>query len=449
MVSEANWVDERFPAMRSWDYRRLFVNGFFTTGSRWAQVLARGWLVHELSDHSSTAVGLVTFASFLPFILVGPIAGVMADRIDRRRLLIWATLFGLASALALTAIVVADVVEVWHVVVLAFLSGAAQSATVPARQALVANSVPKEQLLNAMALAGISQHGSRVIGPLFGGALLATLGAGSVFGLSAVLLSIGLIEVLRLRYRMPVAEVSESASAKFSLTSAVGTVSSGLVEAGRYVRRDRRLLTIIGLVGAHCSLTMAFDSMMPRLAEDVGGGSTLYSAVLIGLGVGAIAGTLTVSQLHAERAKGVSLAVFGIGSGLAMVVLGTATVPAMVVVGAVIAGSMQASYMTVSASLIQEIVADELRGRVMSLYIMIAAGHMAFINLGFGRAADSIDVRYLLVGPGLLWVAIFLVAMLSLVEVRSLVRRGRFVSMGTIAATPAPISAAGGGGGGS
>ncbi|MBT5774485.1 MAG: MFS transporter [Dehalococcoidia bacterium] len=453
MVSEANWVDERFPAMRSWDYRRLFVNGFFTTGSRWAQVLARGWLVHELSDGSSTAVGLVTFASFLPFIFVGPVAGVMADRIDRRRLLIWATLFGIVSAVALTAIVVADVVEVWHVVVLAFLSGAAQSATVPARQALVANVVPKTQLMNAVALAGISQHGSRVIGPLFGGALLATLGAGSVFGLSAVLLSIGLIEVLRMRYRLAdeqgatAANTSDAAPATWSVLEAVGSVRAGLVEAARYVRQDRRLMTIIGLVGMHCSFTMAFDSMMPRLAEEVGGREGLYSAVLVGLGVGAIAGTLVVSQLHAERAKGVSLAVFALGSGLAMIVLGTAVVPAMVVFGAILAGSMQASYMTVSAALIQEIVPDELRGRVMSLYIMIAAGHMAFVNLGFGWAADSINVRYLLVGPGVLWAAIFIVAMASLVEVRSLVRRGRFVSMGPVAVEPVPVAVAAGGGG--
>jgi MFS family permease len=451
MATELAWVDERFPAMRSWDYRRLFVNGFFTTGSRWALVLARGWLVHELSGGSSTAVGLVTFASFLPFILVGPVAGVMADWIDRRRLLIWATLFGLASAVALAVLTVTDVVQVWHVVALAFLSGTAQAATVPARQSLVANVVPKEHLMNAVAMAEISQHGSRVIGPLFGLPLLATLGAGSVCVLSVVLLSIGLVEVLRMRYRMEdkpdLSAVAQASPVKFSIVSVVAVVSSGLVEAGRYVRRDRRLLTMIGLVGAHCSFTMAFDSMMPRLAEDIGGGSTLYSAVLIGLGVGAIAGTLVVSQLHADRTRGVALTIFALGSGLAMVVLGTARVPEMVVFGAVLAGSMQASYMTVSASLIQEVVADELRGRVMSLYIMIAAGHMAFVNLGFGRAADSIDVRYLLVGPGLLWVGTFLVAMVSLVEVRSLVRHGRFVSMGTAAATPSPVSTTGGGGG--
>lgn len=90
---EPRWF-ARFPAMASSDFRRLFVNGFYTTGSRWAQVLARGWLVHELTDGSSGAVGWVTFASFIPFVIVGPFAGAIADRFDRRKLLIGATLFG-------------------------------------------------------------------------------------------------------------------------------------------------------------------------------------------------------------------------------------------------------------------------------------------------------------------------------------------------------------------
>ncbi|MGI9616769.1 MAG: MFS transporter, partial [Acidimicrobiales bacterium] len=173
---EANTWSDRFPAMASWDFRRLFVNSFLTTGSRWAQVLARGWLVHDLSGGSTTAVGLVTFASFIPFVVVGPFAGAVADRFDRRRLLIGATLFGVVGAVLLTLITVAGVAEVWHIGVLAFATGAAQASTVPTRQALIANVVKPEHLLNAVALAGISQHGSRVVGPLFGAAFLSTLG---------------------------------------------------------------------------------------------------------------------------------------------------------------------------------------------------------------------------------------------------------------------------------
>ena len=430
---------ERFPAMTSWDFRRLFVNSFFTTGSRWAQVLARGWLVHELSDGSTTAVGLTTFASFIPFVVVGPFAGAVADRFDRRRLLIAATAFGVVGAALLAIITIAEVVEVWHVVALAFATGAAQAATVPTRQALIANVVPPEHLLNAVALAGISQHGSRVIGPLFGAAFLATLGAGSVFVLSTALLTLGLLEAVRIRYRRPPDDTSADEAP--SLLEGARRLGRDLRDAGRYVGDDRRLVVVIGLVGAHCSLTMAFDAMMPTLAEKVGGSSTLYSSILVGLGAGAITGTLGVSQLRRDRTRGAAFALVGFGSGLAMVVMGLATTPLVVVIGAALAGLTQASYMTMSAALVQNIVSDDYRGRVMSLYIMIAAGHMALLNLGFGRTAEIIDVRLLLIGPGLAWIVVLIGALGTLPEVRSLVRRGRFATMATAVATARPTAA--------
>ncbi len=116
----------------------------------------------------------------------------------------------------------------------------------------------------------------------------------------------------------------------------------------------------------------------------------------------------------------------GLGSGLAMIILGTAHSRFAVIVGAALAGLTQASYMTLSASLIQKVVDDAYRGRVMSLYIMIAAGHMALMNLGFGRVAETIDVRVLLVGPGIAWTVFFAIAGLALPEVRSVVARGQF-----------------------
>ena len=421
MGNTAAGLAQRFPAMLSYDFRRLFANGFFTTGSRWAQVLARGWLVHDLTGGSTTAVGWVTFASFIPFVVVGPVVGTLADRFDRRRLLIAATLFGVVGAVLLAVITITEVVQVWHVGLLAFATGSAQAASVPTRQALIANAVPSEHLLNAVALGGISQHGSRVIGPLFGAAFLTRYGTGSVFVLSAVLLSIGLIDVLRMRYRSPVRD-----TAAVGLTAAVRRVGTDLTAAGRYVRTDVRLLTIIGLVGVHCSFTMAFDALMPTLSEKVGGSSALYSSILIGLGTGALIGTLGVSQLRNERFRGTVFAAVGLMSGVAMVVLGTATTRFAVILGAALAGFSQASYMTMSAALIQRVVTDDFRGRVMSLYIMIAAGHMAMMNLGFGRVAESIDVRVLLVGPGIAWTIIFAVAGLTLTEARNVVRHGTF-----------------------
>lgn len=410
--------------MKSTDFRRIFANSFYSTGSRWAQVLARGWLVHDLSGGSSGAVGWVTFASFIPFVIVGPFAGAIADRFDRRRLLIMATIFGIAGAAVLAAITLSGVVQVWHVGLLALATGSAQATTVPARQSLIANVVPKEDLLNAIALGGISKHGSRVIGPLFGAAFLNTLGAGSVFVFSTVLMSVALIEAMRISYRSPAAEVAPVDLAAFAATGR--KLLGDLASAGRYVGADRRLLTIMLLVGGHCSFTMAFDSMMPTLAEKVGGESTLYSAILVGLGLGAIIGTLGVSQIRRDVWRGRAFVATGFGSGVAMIVLGGAATPVLVVVGAVLAGLTQASYMTLSATLIQTTVTDDYRGRVMSLYIMIAAGHMAILNLGYGRTAETIDVRPLLIGPGILWMVLFALAIASMSEARSVAVSGRF-----------------------
>ncbi|MFQ5382146.1 MAG: MFS transporter [Dehalococcoidia bacterium] len=433
MAGIARVIDERFPALRSRDYLHLFVNGFFTTGARWTQVLGQGWLVHDLTD-SATAVGAVTFASFIPFVVVGPIAGAMADRIDRLKLLVGATVAGVIVSALLTAVTLSGSVQAWHILVLAWFSGAALATSVPPRQALIANSVPEEQLLNAVAVSGIAQHGSRVVGPLFGAALLATLGAGSVFALSTGLLLVGLIELSRVGIR---ADHATTPAGRNPVAFALRSVGTDLRRALSYVVHDGRVATVIGLVGFHCGLTMAFDSMMPSLATRVGGGRDLYSSIIVGLGLGAIVGTLTVSLLRSPAAEARALTVSAVGSGLAIMSLGLAPASGAVIAAAVFAGATQATYMALSATLIQRVVPDTLRARVMSLYILIAAGHMAIVNLGFGRAADFYDVRSLLIVPGVVWILLFLGASVLLPQLRSLVRRGEFLPRAAVLPLPA------------
>ncbi|MEX2372884.1 MAG: MFS transporter, partial [Dehalococcoidia bacterium] len=221
-------------------------------------------------------------------------------------------------------------------------------------------------------------------------------------------------------------------------------VTDGLVkdvrEGWEYTFSDRRLALVIVLVIFHCGLTMAFDSMMPALAEGVGGGERTFSAILIGLGFGAVVGTITISKLPSEAMQGRALLVAGLGSGVAMLVLGMATVPALVVFGALLAGGTQAAYMSLSQVLVLGITPDRMRGRVMATFIMVAAGHMAFVNLGFGATADIVGVRPLLIVPAIAWTAIFATALFALPELRLLVRTGRFLER----ATPAPAAAAGG-----
>jgi MFS family permease len=352
--------------------------------------------------------------------LAGPIGGALADRADRRRIAMAADAAGIVIALALAAITLADLVQPWHVLAFAAAGGLARAFGTPAEQAIIPNVVPHEHLLNAIALSGITRHGSRIIGPLLGGALLATVGAGYVFVLSAIFLAFALQQLARLQYR------SEPRPPGSEPAFAIGPVLRDIGKGMSYVRREPRVLVMLVLVGFHCGATMAFDSMMPTLATAVGGSSVTYSGIIVGIGAGAIIGTLTVSMLPSEQAMGRSFLVVGVGSGLAMLVLGFATTPIMAITGGVLAGGTQASYMAMSATFVQRITPDAFRGRVMSIYVMLAAGHMAFVNFGFGWLSDEIGVRELLIVPGMLWIAGFVAASFLLPEVRSIVRSGEF-----------------------
>ena len=418
----------RMSALRSSDYRFLFYNTVLAAAARWGLMLARGWLVFELTD-STGAVGIVTFAGMAPFLFLGPLGGAMADRFARRRMAIASAVLGVAFSAILGLLVVTDVVATWHVVILAILQGTSMAMVAPAQEALMPNLVDRQHLLNAVALSGLARHGSRIAGPLAGGIVLATLGAGAAFFLSAGLLFLAVVQLTRIRWRPE----KRAQSTRAPLRGLGPDVAEGI----RYSWQDRRVRLILMLLGAHCGLTMAFDALMPRLATDVGGGSTTFTAILVGVGVGAFAGTLALSLVRDEETRGRAYAVTGLASGMAMIVLGLAQTPVVAVIGAGLAGASQATYMAISATLIQTIIPDHLRGRVMSLYLMLAAGHMAFMNLGFGFFADATGVRVLLVAPGVIWVAVFLLATLTRTDLRYLLRRGVFVPVDG-AAVPAP-----------
>ena len=413
------YVTERHPSLLYADFRRVFWNAFFASASFWTMLLARGWLVYELTGQGLW-VGAVTFAGMIQMTVFGPIGGALADRADRRLMAIIADAVGIVAAVALAAITFAGFVEAWHVLVFAIIGGMARAFGTPAEQAIIPNVVPQEHLLNAVALSGITRHGSRIAGPLLGGALLTTFGPGAVFILSGAFLALALQQLVRLEYRSPARPTgAESAFA-------IGGVYRDIIEGVRYIERDPRVMVMLVLVGFHCGATMAFDSMMPTLATLVGGAEETYSGIIVGIGVGSIIGTLIVSMLRSDAAMGRMFFIIGVGSGLAMFVIGFASTPYLAITGGVLAGATQASYMAMSATFVQRITPDEFRGRVMSLYVVLAAGHMAFLNFGFGWLSDGIGVRLLTIVPGAIWTVGFVAAAMLLPEVRALVTTGNF-----------------------
>ncbi len=411
----------RLPAFQYPDYRLLFINSFFAAASNWAMILGRGWLVYELTD-SAAAVGLVTFAGMASFLLA-PIAGAVADRVDRKRMAMTGSAVSALSAAILGAVVLADTVAVWHIVLLALVGGAGRAISMPAENAMIPNLVPAEHLLNAIAFSSISVHGSRIAGPLVGGVLLEFVGAGAVFLLSAVLSLSGIVALSRISQAL---RPLEARAERLSLAALVRRTGTDMREGVRYIESDRRVVLVLALVTTHCALTMAFDSMMPTLSTQLGGANRTYTAILVGIGAGAIMGTFAVSLVRTSRVQGAALAIAGGGSGLALLVLGFAPTATVGVLGAALAGATQATFMALSSTLVQQIVPDAVRGRVMSVYIMLAAGHMAFLNFGFGWLADSTGVRVLLIAPGLVWTALFAAAIVGLPDVRHMLRTGGF-----------------------
>jgi MFS family permease len=400
-----------FPSLDSRQFRLLFASGFLSTTSHWAMFLARGWLAHELTG-SALAVGAVTMAAWLPAVFIGPFAGVAADRLDRRRMVIGSMALAAASAFVLAAIELGGYMTIWYLALLAVVSGTAQSIGQPARSSLVANSVRREDLLNAVSLTSLSGFGSRIVGPLLGLPLLLTVGAGGIF-LAATFVSIG-----GLLFLLPVQPQRVAGATATGWRSAI----DDLRDAVAYIEADRRLAAVIVLVTLHCGLTMAFDSMMPTLATMVGGAGALYSSIIVGIGVGSVLGILGVSTIRSTDRQGTAFVVAGVGSGLSMVLLGLATTPVGVVLAAGVTGATQATYMALTATIIQQTVSDEMRGRVLAVYLSLATVHMAFLNFGFGWAADGIGVRVLLIVPGLIWTALFALAFARFDTIRSLGR---------------------------
>lgn len=406
-----NRIQQRLPATRHSDFRALWLGGACSNTSLWTLLLANAWIVYKLSD-SSFWVGVSTFASMSPF-LVAPIGGMIADRVERRVLVQVTRLATLTVALILFALAITNVIAVWMVVAFALVQGIIRSVELPGDQALLANVVPKEDLGNAVALTSTTQHGSRAAGPLFAGPFLATVGVEGAYAVSAVFVLFSFLSVRRV-----------SISSRGGVVR-LSDVAENLREGLSYIRHTPPVLALFVLVFFHCSLTMSFDSMLPGFAEtELHSPSGGFTVMTFGVGVGALVGTFVLAIVTGIR-RGPLLLATALVSGLAPVLMGLSMQLFSAAISATIMGASQAMFMALSAVLLQEVVPDHVRGRVMSLYLMSAGGIMAFMNLGFGAFADNFGAPMLFAIPGLAFVVITLGTLVIGSNLRYIYRNGR------------------------
>ena len=368
-----------FPLFRALSHRnfRLF---FFGQGlsliGTWLQQVAMSWLTYRLSG-SALLLGVVTFCQYIAVLLLAPIAGVLADRIDRRRALLITQSVMLAQALTLTVLTTTGKVEVWHVAALALVLGCASAFDIPLRHAMIARLVgDRAHLPNAIALNSLLINCARVVGPALAGILIAGVDEAACFGLNALSFAAVLYALTQMRWpaaRPPAPPAGWLASWLEGAKSAFG------------FRPIRAALLLIALIS---STVGTYSTLMPVFAKDVfGGDAHTLGMLLSAAGGGALLSALYLASRHTTRGLDRVILVAGAIASLAMLAFAYSTsfglaLPLLVVLGAGLIAA-QASIQT----LVQTLVDDDKRGRVMSLYTMAFLGMLPFGNLAAGAVA--------------------------------------------------------------
>ncbi|MAF54138.1 MAG: MFS transporter [SAR202 cluster bacterium] len=413
-----------FASLKHHGYRNTWAANLWSGAAMWTFIVAVSWLVLERSD-SSGWVGVVTFSAMLPFLLASPIAGLLADRVDRRHLAVVALAGGVVVMSAVTILTITDAIEIWHLAALVFINGILRSMLEPAVQSLIPNQVPREDLLNAITLNSATRHGGRFFGLLVSAPLLAV----DSIGISGVLVLCVAFQVAS-SYQMFVSRtVSKGESAPEQ------GLARSFVDGLVYIYTNRTIAIFILLVAFHCALVMSFESILPVFSREVLGakdGSTL-GFLIMAYGIGSFVASILIAGMRSEKNKGRWLLWSGLLSGVTPAMLGFSPVLPLAIVAAAGMGASQSVFMALTNTYVQTIVPDRLRGRISSLYLLHAGGVMAFANLGYGFLADVFSAPPILIVTGTMFVAVVLGMALSQADLRRVYRTG--------SVTPAQVGA--------
>ena len=374
---------EMFSALQYRNYRLLWITTVLVSGGNWIQQITLGWLAKELTD-SPLKVSIVVGLRTLPM-LASPMVGVLADRVDRRRLLmadqVFLTILGIAFAIDLLT----GSIREWHLYVFAVLAGVGWAFTNPVRQVLVANSVPRPALMNAIALNSMAFNSMRMLGPAAGGFLIAFFGPGVNFLIQAVMYA--LVVVLMVPYR------AEYASTR--RREEIRSPFHELWEGFRYMLHQPVIRTglVMSFIATICYMSFITTQAPVFVADVLGDDSGRdLGLLLFAMGVGGFVGTIVLARLTHIQRKGmlVILSVAGAGAGL-MGLSFTAVLWASMAVMAV----QQFCFITVMTTdntILQSITPDHMRGRVMGVY-MLDIGFQPLGGVTAGIIAEMVSVQ--------------------------------------------------------
>lgn len=376
-------LSRTFQAFRYRDFRLMWAGAFTSTTGTWMQQVAESWVVLALTN-SAFYLGLTAFLGQLPFILFTLIGGVVADRVDRRKILLGSQCIQMFTAFTLTTLIVSDSIQIWHLLVAVFAVGTAQAFGGPAYAALVPGLVKREDLPNAIALNSIQFNLARVIGPLLAGTALALVGPALCFGLNGLSFVAVMASLCMIR-------------ASFEPESTEDSVLSGMKQGFVFLKSRGSLwqLSVLGFISTFCGVPVI--TLLPVFAKDVFDiGATGYSTMMAASGAGSVMGALVYAGLANIESRGkltlriqlvlaILLAIFAFSRSLLL------SYCVLFLGGACLIGLFASI-----SSLVQLNTTEEMRGRVMSIFMLAFRGGMPLGSLTAGSIASQVSAPFAL-----------------------------------------------------
>jgi MFS family permease len=364
-------------ALRHRNFQLFFGGQFISLIGTWMQTVAQSWLVYRLTG-SSLLLGSVGFASQFPVFIFAPIGGSIADRHNRHRIVVGTQTASMILASVLAWLTLTGRIHVWHIFVLAALLGIVNAFDIPARQAFIVEMVGREDLMNAIALNSSMFNAARIVGPAIAGVLVASIGEGWCFlgnAVSYIAVIVGLL-MMKVTFKPKIIE---------------GSPLEHIIEGFRYARETKPIRALLLLLAVVSLVGMPYAVLAPVFADRILHGGARALGILMGAaGVGALFGALSIAAREGLKGMGRIVAFASAGFGVSLVLFAYSRWLWLSAAMLIPVGFSMMVQMAASNTLIQSMVPDRLRGRIMAVYSMMFMGMAPFGAFFAGAAADKL-----------------------------------------------------------
>jgi len=406
-----NGLSSMFRALSHKNYRLFFMGQGVSLVGTWMERIAISWLVYRLTD-SVFLLGMVNFCTLVPSFILGPFAGVVSDRFDRHRILVITQALFMLQAAVMAALVLTDSILIWQILALSIFMGIVNAFDTSSRQAFVIELVEdRDDLSNAIALNSSLFNVARLVGPSIAGIIIAAVGEGMCFLLNA-LSYLAVIGSLLLMRTKPFVHVKQHRK-----------VWQQLQDGFKYTFQFPPIRAIILVVASVSLIGMPFSVLMPVFARDILGGNANTLGFLMGAsGIGALAGALYLAPRKSAVGLGKVIVAAAIIFGFGLIAFSFSTILWVSLLCMLFVGFGMIVQMASCNTILQTIVDDDKRGRVMSFYAMASLGMAPFGSLMAGAIAERVGVGYTLLGCGILIILTIVPFALQLSRLREMVR---------------------------